>query len=60
MSTVISNMTEDAPQKIIKKVIPGPLSTFSEFFGTTQSEEIPLKKKCFEDPQIGTKVKIIR
>ncbi len=60
IATVESNMVENEPRKIVRQSVPGALSGLEKMFGSTKTEEIPVHKKAFTDPRIGSLIKIIR
>lgn len=60
IATVESNMVESEPRKIIRQSVPGALSGLDKMFGSVKTEEVPVQKKTFTDPQIGSLIKVIR
>jgi hypothetical protein len=60
IATVECNMAENEPRKIIRQSVPGALSGLEKMIGSTKTGEIPVQRKTFTDPQIGSLIKIIR
>lgn len=59
-STVVSNMDDDAPIKVMKKNHPSEMARLARSFGYSTVEQIPVKKKKFENPKVGSLVKLLR
>lgn len=60
IATVESNMTENEPKRIIKKQKPGLATGLVNMFGSTEVEEIPVRRKPFGYISKGCRVRIIR
>jgi len=60
IATVESNMTENEPRRIVKRENPGLATGFVKMFGSTEVEEIPIRRKPFGYIDEGCRVRIIR
>lgn len=60
IATVESNMTENEPRRIVKRENPGRVTGLAKMFGSTEVEEIPIRRKPFGYIDEGCRVRIIR
>ena len=60
IATVESNMTENEPRRIVKRENPGLATGLVKMFGSTEVEEIPMRRKPFGYIDEGCRVRIIR
>lgn len=59
-STVVSNIEDDSPIRVLKKSNPSEMARLARSLGYSTIEQIPVKKKRFDNPSVGSLVKLVR